>query len=268
VIDLTNLFKGFYTLPGAEEAFAENEHPDGCGCEHHGNGEGRNAEESNDPSVTILDIMLPAPPPGMMEEVADVAFNRQFFHQGVKFLADGERWFVPPINELCRTLDGLIEDGTILLKHDIPKGRVGVGVGVSSIEDVKKTLTFMLGVRNNKPDMAGILIPKGWWKRMLANPFYRLGGVVMMASQACDFYHSVQPEMERAHAWEAQYLLAVLQRRGFYKLNRYQRWLLECYPEGLSSIHRDRLYPRRVFIPGTNRAAGRAQGEMMWPLWK
>ena len=265
-----DLFKGFYTLPGADEAFDRADaHAAGtCGCSGHR--QEPDAEETN--GVPGLDIMGMLP--GIMEIVEgmgllpgmgasqEIALNRQFFHQGVKTLADPEKWFMPPINDICLMLDRMIEDGLVQLKHDIPRHGPAIGVGMS-LEDIRKTLTFMLGIKNGRADMAGIVIPKGWWRKMIDNPFFRLGGVVMMASQACDFYHSVQPDRRRANAWEAQFLLAVLQKNGFYKLNSYQRWLLERFPRGLSSVHKDFLYEHKTFVPGTFRAKGREQKSLV-----
>jgi hypothetical protein len=141
--------------------------------------------------------------------------NEQFFIHGTTFLMDAEKWFLPPINELCRLMADVIQAG---------------GIRVEGANPVRPMLDFMVGVRkNDKPDVAKILIPKGWWQRMMQNPWYKLGGVVFMASHACDFYYGMLPSMRRAKAWEAQFLLGAARRAA--QALGYRRLLTYTLPE-------------------------------------
>ena len=251
-IDMTNLFKGFYTLPGADEAFdkadAHAAGTCGCGQEHH-------PEQDKESTLDVAVLQLPGPSEDEMRRNFDRQMNEQFFVQGATFLMDAEKWFLPPINEICRLLADVIQAG---------------GIRVEGQNPVRPVMDFMVGVRKgDKPDVAKILIPKGWWQRMMQNPWYKLGGIVFMASHACDFYYGMLPSMRRAKAWEAQFLLAVLGKVGHYKLNSYQKVLLERFPLGLNSIHDAMRYPWRGYVQKTTRAPGREkQGRIMFPLWK
>lgn len=86
---------------------------------------------------------------------------------------------------------------------------------------------------------AFILAPPHWTVLAAADPVGQLGGVVYVGSQAVDYCHGrmyLEPAVvqDRAHAYEAQYLLAVRRATPSWSPNSaYQQKLLDRFPNGV-----------------------------------
>lgn len=97
--------------------------------------------------------------------------------------------------------------------------------------------SLTVGVVNTQ---AVIFTPHNWLDMVAADPFYQLGALVFVGSQAMDFFtgrvkvqSDVHALQQRALAHEAEYLLTAT-RLGA-PLNTYQRQVLEEFPQGLDT---------------------------------
>jgi hypothetical protein len=107
------------------------------------------------------------------------------------------------------------------------------------------TISFAL-VGNHQKRIGMVMVPFTWMDQLMADPLGCGGGVVFVGSQARDYYNMRLYEQEhskevqdRAKAYEAEYLLAILEMRknqGLeYKLNNYQKSILDQFPKGIES---------------------------------
>lgn len=95
------------------------------------------------------------------------------------------------------------------------------------------TLSFAAFGRPEAPQ-ALVLAPHDWAEQVEADPVMQLGAIVLVGSQAVDFYNGrLQTEggeglRRRARSYEAEYLKAVSPS----VLNDYQKGILADFPEG------------------------------------
>jgi hypothetical protein len=87
-----------------------------------------------------------------------------------------------------------------------------------------------------------ILIPWEWAKYVRKEPYMGFGGLICIGSQARDFYNKNfnffdrRPVMQRAWAFEAEFLNSVKADDPEFVPNDYQKQVLDKYPEGLDSL--------------------------------
>lgn len=97
-------------------------------------------------------------------------------------------------------------------------------------------MSFMAAQRKDGPQQGMILVPPSWLDLLLTEPAMAVGGVIFNGSQALDYYNGrIGKDLDpmtliKARCWnyEAEFLRAVPP--GM--LNKYQRGVLEMYPNG------------------------------------
>jgi len=157
------------------------------------------------------------------------------FDNGVRVLGDSKQMPNPAINHLMLLFWRLVGNKITpsALAHQVP------------------TLSFWAEIKATA-SLAVVMVPWKWDEMCVKDRWMQLGGLVFVASQACDYFHgkmstvSDLPVITRAQAFEAEYLLTLLKEpRIAFKPNDYQKMVLDKFPKGLESLPKELRYQMR-----------------------
>lgn len=104
------------------------------------------------------------------------------------------------------------------------------------------TVSFLAEIRQYK-SVGMVICPEDWLDKVQQDPYYQMGALVYVASQAKDYWnHKFVPNSKkeifaRAYSYEAEWLhfLAATDPAGF-QPNAYQQKLMAEYPQGIASV--------------------------------
>jgi len=163
---------------------------------------------------------LPADDPrvGTITEMSDA------FTDGVEILR--HRFPNPRINTLMKMVWDLVGGHVVPVVHGMPVKVLSIGVVVTPGGELQ----------------ARIFMPDDYLEMVTKDPFYQLGGLVYIGSQAVDFWNGKitrsQPDggvFRRAHAYEAEFLHSLAKETPWWHPNKWQKRAMKDFPKGLDS---------------------------------
>jgi hypothetical protein len=156
-------------------------------------------------------------------------------------------------NPAVRDLAAMIWD---IVGHRIVGTAIGPEVPSLTLAAFGAKSAYQLAAAGSKlAPQAIIFTPHRWLNMIAENAPYQLGALVFVGSQAVDYYNGrvlIDPEAlkTRARAYEAEYLISLTADAPEYKLNAYQREILEDFPYGLGTASvKPLLYKHKAFVP-------------------
>lgn len=168
------------------------------------------------------------------------------FTMGVALLRE---WHNPAIRDLAVMIWDIVG-------HRIVATALGPEVPSLTLAAFGNKSAYQLAAAGSKlAPQAIIFTPHKWLDMIAENAAYQLGALVFVGSQAVDFHNGrvlIDPEAlkTRARAYEAEYLISLRESAPDYKMNDYQREVLEDYPYGLGTASvRPLLYKFKAFVP-------------------
>ena len=122
---------------------------------------------------------------------------------------------------------------------------VGNKITPSALTPAVQSVSFWAEVRGTEK-IGVVLMPVNWLSKLDKDLYMQLGALVFTASQAKDYYQAFiegpalnifdsQSTRNRALAYEAEYLLTLIQIDEQFTPNEYQLQVLNTYPRGVAS---------------------------------